>query len=91
VAAELKSKGAIGGLDATIYIHHALLDVLEQLAQEWKIPLVDNVALVDAHPESLVTQVHLNEEANARLAEAMYAAIEPMVRAAVSKDASESN
>lgn len=76
---QLVDTGQINGLDITFYIHHALLELQGELARDWKLPIVDNVSLVDGHPKSLVTQVHLSEEANRRLAEAIYQAIEPFV------------
>ena len=46
------------------------------------LPVVDNVAIVDQDRRRLTTWVHLTEEANARLAEALKAVIEPFVLAA---------
>jgi hypothetical protein len=37
------------------------------------------VALIDAHPDGMASYVHLREAANARLAEALHAAIAPLV------------
>ena len=62
------------------------MDVVEDLARKANLPLVDNIAVVDAHPKGLVTQVHLSEEGNARLAEAMFQALAPMVQAASKSD-----
>ena len=72
VAEELDREGQIRGSEVTIYVHHELMAVLENLAQEYELPLVDNIKLIDAEPEGLVTQVHLSESANTRLAEALY-------------------
>ncbi len=52
---------------------------MEGLASRFGLPLVDNIALVDAFPKGLLTQVHLSEQANQRLAEALYQAIHPFV------------
>ncbi|MEK6674852.1 MAG: GDSL-type esterase/lipase family protein [Planctomycetota bacterium] len=86
VTEELDREGGIDGLDATLFIHRALMDVVEDLARKANLPLVDNIAVVDAHPKGLVTQVHLSEEGNARLAEAMFQALAPMVQAASKSD-----
>ena len=75
VANELDSTGQIRGSEITLYVHHELMAEVEALAREYDLPLVDNIKLVDAAPEGLLTQVHLSEEANARLAEAIYQTI----------------
>jgi len=76
---ELEENGAISGSDMAMYIHFDLMRLVEELASRFQAALVDNIAMVDDHPEGLLTQVHLSQEANARLAEAIYAAVEPLL------------
>ena len=79
VRARLEREGAIGAGEAVLLVHRALLAEIDAFAAAHGFPLVDNVALIDAHPEGLATYVHLTEAANARLAEALHAALAPLV------------
>ena len=79
IATALEEQGGIQGFESTTLVHRALMGILERTAAERGLPFVDNVALVDERPEGLVSKVHLDGEANRRLAEALY---EP-VRAAL--------
>ena len=79
VAEEMAARGEIQGVDMPIYVHHALLETQAQLAREYSCQVVDNVAIVDAHPPSLETVVHLSEDANERLARALSDVIVPML------------
>ncbi len=55
------------------------MDMVEELSREYQLTLVDNVALIDAHPEGLLTRVHLSEEANGRLARAILEASRSLI------------
>ena len=79
--ARLERDGAVGLWDAVLLVHRALLEEIDAFAAAHAFPVVDNVALIDAHPEGLATYVHLSEAANARLAQAFYDAIAPLVPA----------
>jgi hypothetical protein len=59
--------------------HHYLIEELENIAREENLPLVDNIAIVDQDRRRLVSWVHLTEEGNLRLAEALAAVIEPYI------------
>lgn len=82
VADKLAAKGALYGYEARLHIHRKLMDIVEEFAREFGVPLVDNAALVDADPARyLVTTVHLSEDANLRLARALA----PVARAELEK------
>jgi lysophospholipase L1-like esterase len=59
--------------------HHKFMEELEDIAHEEDIPIVDNIKIVDQHRRRLESWVHLSEEANLRLAEALKLVIEPYV------------
>jgi hypothetical protein len=73
--ARMEAEGAVQGWEAVLLVHRAVLEEIDAFAARHGLPVVDNVALVDAHPESLATIVHLTEEANARLADALHAVL----------------
>jgi lysophospholipase L1-like esterase len=79
LAATLEREGALPGFEVTLYVHHHLLDVMDELAAAHGLPVVDNVALVAQHPEGLGSKVHLTAEANLRLAEALAEVIRPLL------------
>ncbi|MFI5402798.1 MAG: SGNH/GDSL hydrolase family protein [Planctomycetota bacterium] len=68
VAEQLRTTGRLQGWEVAIYIHHAILDRIPELASRYGLEVVDNIALVAEKPDRLATYVHLTEEANARLA-----------------------
>jgi lysophospholipase L1-like esterase len=72
----------LSGREIQQLIHRRFLQELDAIAREENLPVVDNVAIVDQDRRRLTTWVHLTEEANARLAEALKAVIEPFVMAA---------
>lgn len=59
--------------------HHRLLEELEKIAQEEKLPMVNNIQIVDRDRRRLASWVHLTEEANQRLAEALAVVIKPYI------------
>ncbi len=67
----LTADGRIGPTYATTITHAALTAVIDSLGAAYGIPVVDNIAIVDEHPEYFASYVHLTEEANSALAEAL--------------------
>ncbi len=57
--------------------HRRLLQELDAIADERDLPVVDNVAMRDADRSGLTSHVHLTAEANARLARALFVALQP--------------
>jgi len=66
-------------IDIFILRQHRLMEELETIAQEEKLPLVDNIRIVDQDRRRLTSWVHLTGEANLRLAEALEPVIKPYV------------
>jgi hypothetical protein len=60
--------------------HHRLIEELGKIANEEGLPIVDNIAIVDRNGGGLASWVHLTEEANLRLAEAIKSAVEPYLK-----------
>ena len=79
VRARLESEGAITGWEAVLLVHRAVLEEVDAFATQHALSVVDNVALIDAHPDGMSTYVHLKEAANARLAQALHAVLAPLV------------
>jgi lysophospholipase L1-like esterase len=79
VRARLEQSGAIQGWEAVLLVHRAVLEEVDAFAARHGFALIDNVALLDAHPDGYSSYVHLNSAANARLAEALHAALAPLV------------
>lgn len=69
--ARLDSGEDLDGPNVTLLIHAALLDALDDIAAAHDLPVVDNVRLVDENKSRLLTYVHLSEEGNNALAEAL--------------------
>ncbi|NOT29566.1 MAG: hypothetical protein HOP15_03850 [Planctomycetes bacterium] len=80
IQAELESTGHIHGFETTLYLHHHLIAIVDELAAKYGYPTVDNIALVSEKPETLGSWVHLTHEANERLARALYPVVVPMVK-----------
>ena len=76
-----ESEGALPGWEAVLLVHRAVLDEIDAFAARHALPVVDNVALVDAHADAFSSYVHLTAGANARLAEALHATLAPLVPA----------
>ncbi len=79
VRARLAQSGAITGWESVLLVHRAVLEEVDAFAARYAFPVIDNVALVDAHPDAFASYVHLTEEANARLADALHAVLAPLV------------
>ena len=76
----LATGGAIDGESVTLLIHAALLEVLDKLASEYSLPVVDNVRIVDQRKDRLQTYVHLSEEGNDALASAIAETLAPILQ-----------
>jgi lysophospholipase L1-like esterase len=59
---------------------HHLMTELDAIAREAKLPVVDNIRIVDQDRRRLASWVHLTSEGNQRLAEALKAVIEAYIR-----------
>lgn len=72
-------KGRLRPVEFTLIQQRRLNKELESIAKEENVPLVDNIAIVDRDRHRLATWVHLTEEGNLRLAQALKPVIEPHV------------
>lgn len=61
--------------------HHRLIEELDRIVEERRLPVVDNIAIVDQDRSRLTTWVHLTAEANQRLAEALRDVLRPLLPA----------
>jgi len=71
----LEKGEVISGNEVTLLIHSALLRTLDAVANGRSIPLVDNVAILDQHPEYFASYVHLTEDGNRALADVLLGTI----------------
>jgi len=55
----------------TLLVHAELMRTLDKLGRELNVPVVDNIAIVDQHPEYFASYVHITEDGNYALAEAI--------------------
>jgi lysophospholipase L1-like esterase len=62
-----------------LFKHYHLIRELEKIATEENLPIVDNIAIVNQDRRRLASRVHLTEEGNLRLAEALKSTIEPYI------------
>lgn len=62
-------------LEVQLLVHAALVDTMDRLAVELTVPVVDNIAIMDRHPEYYASYVHITEEGNRELAAALHQAI----------------
>lgn len=77
ILARSNGKNAFTPQELQLIKHHRLIKELEKIAETENLPLVDNIAIVDQDRRRLASWVHLTEEGNLRLAEALKSAIEP--------------
>jgi lysophospholipase L1-like esterase len=71
----LEEEGSIWRDEASILLHVNLMEILDEVAVEHGIPVVDGRVHTDVHPEHLVSWVHLSEEGNESLARQLRDAI----------------
>jgi lysophospholipase L1-like esterase len=69
--AEVEAGRRISADQATELVHFALMGVLDRLAKELDIPVVDNIVIMDAHSEYYASYVHITEDGNRALAAAI--------------------
>ena len=80
IRGNLKEHGWVSSIEALMLVHRALLDALDRVAASQRVIVVDNVAIVDRHPEFFASYVHLTEEANSALAAGLTDVILPVAR-----------
>jgi len=78
----LAERGGLPGFEVTLWVHHHLLAVMEEIGSRYGAPVVDNVALVAEQPDGLGSKVHLTRDANVRLAAALAEVIRPIAEEA---------
>lgn len=69
MASQLARTGRLSAYEAILLIHRAQLAAQDRIAEELSVPVVDNVAVLDANPEFHASFVHLTPAGNAALAE----------------------
>jgi len=82
VREKIRRGGRLSSTELVLLTHRRLTDELDALAREHDLAVVDNIAIVDAHRDHLATYVHLSEDGNRRLAEALREAIHPRLAGA---------
>jgi len=80
ITGQLEHEGWVTAHEAVFLVQRALVQALEATARREGDPLVDNIAIVNERPDYLASYVHLTEEGNQALAEALYRVILPSVR-----------
>jgi lysophospholipase L1-like esterase len=70
----------ISGAETTMIVHSALMRVLDSVAAERNLPLIDYIAVVNQHPEFFASYVHLTESGNRALAESLRAVVKTLAR-----------
>jgi lysophospholipase L1-like esterase len=76
----LASGKQISGAETTMIVHAALMSILDSVAAEHKLPLIDYIAEVNRHPEFFASYVHLTEAGNLALAQALSAVVKTLAR-----------
>jgi hypothetical protein len=74
--AAVSSGRSVPGTQASLLVQAALMGVLDRLSQELGVPVVDNVAIMDRHPEYFASYVHITETGNGELADALRQAVD---------------
>jgi len=77
----LQQEGWIDFHETTLLVQFRLMEILRTLAREENVPIVDNIAILDEHPEYFASYVHLTENGNGALADALFDAIRPLASA----------
>jgi lysophospholipase L1-like esterase len=80
MSTQLERSGRLSAYEAILLIHRGQLAVLDRVAAELRVPIVDNVAIMDEHPEYHASFVHLTPEGNAALAAALANRLGPHLR-----------
>jgi lysophospholipase L1-like esterase len=82
ITEQLEQEGWVTAHEGAFLVHRALMRALEATARRDRRPLVDNISIVNDHPGYLASYVHLTEDGNQALAEALFEVIVPLVRRA---------
>lgn len=77
----LATGGRVSSNEATLVVHSSLMQVLDSIASEPGLAIVDNISIVDRKPEYFASYVHLTESGNLALAEALRSVIHPTTHA----------
>ena len=75
----MREAKALSYIEIFILKQHRLMEELEKIAEEEKLPVVDNIKIVDEYRRRLTSWVHLTGEANLRLAEALESVIKALL------------
>ena len=70
----------ISGAETTMIVHSALMSILDSVAVQHNVALIDYITVVDRHPEFFASYVHLTETANLTLAESLSAVVKTLER-----------
>lgn len=76
LADKFRKKQPLRVKEAMLIRHHRLMMELENIAKEENLPVVDNITIVDQDRSRLTSWIHLTEEGNLRLAEAIKVFVE---------------
>jgi lysophospholipase L1-like esterase len=79
VRQKLAQGGRLSARERALLVHRRLIHELDRIARENRLPVVDNIRIVDQDRGRLTTWVHLTEEANLRLAEALARVVTPLI------------
>jgi lysophospholipase L1-like esterase len=79
VRQKLSQGGRLTARERALLVHRRLIHELDRIARERRLPVVDNIRIVDQDRRRLTTWVHLTEEANLRLAEALARVVTPFI------------
>jgi lysophospholipase L1-like esterase len=70
---------SLSDIETWMLKQYHLMTELDAIAREAKLPVVDNIRIVDQDRSRLASWVHLTSEGNQRLAEALKAVIEAYI------------
>jgi lysophospholipase L1-like esterase len=77
----LAAGGRITDNETVMIVHSALMNVLDSVSAEHGLPIIDNIEIVNNHPEYFASYVHLTEAGNLALAQALRPAVETLIEA----------
>lgn len=78
VLAKFNNRRRLKPIELNLIGHYRLVVELENIAQEENVPIVDNISIVDRDRWLFATYVHLTEQGNLALAEALKSTVESM-------------
>ncbi len=68
----LASQGWVWNFETSFMIHGSLMEIQRRISRQMSLAFVDFIPVADPHPEILPDAVHLSNEGNELLAEAIY-------------------